>query len=381
MKLNSHFQVEGLYNFSAKGDLVTTFYLATDKSRLTKKEIQGTAKNLLQGGMAKIETLPVAKEKKEILHQDLARITDYLNRHLASVKSPGLAIFSASRHNFWEVIELPHDPRNRITFDINFYLRPLSAILERYSKICILLLGRREAKWYQLFMGEIKFLEELKSDVPAKVRKGGFLGYESKRIERHIDAHLQSHFKKVAQKTFDIFKKHAYDWLFINSTDNLMTEFSPHLHSYLKEKLKAQLKVKDSGSQSEVLKAALEAEEKLKKAAEEEIVQRLISELESGGRAVSGLRDTLQRLNQFEIQSLVVTHNFSKPGFVCSTHQFLYVDAAKCPVCQKKTDPVIDVVDEAIEKTIQRKGSVKHITPPSKLGHYGHIGAFLKYKS
>jgi len=30
---------------------------------------------------------------------------------------------------------------------------------------------------------------------------------------------------------------------------------------------------------------------------------------------------------------------------------------------------------------LKRAGTVKHITPPSKLDRYGHIGAFLKYKA
>jgi plasmid rolling circle replication initiator protein Rep len=53
----------------------------------------------------------------------------------------------------------------------------------------------------------------------------------------------------------------------------------------------------------------------------------------------------------------------------------------KCPICDKKTEIVQDVVDEAIETVLKRGGMVKHITPPSKLDRYGEIGAFLKYKA
>ena len=69
-------------------------------------------------------------------------------------------------------------------------------------------------------MGEIKFLDKIQSDVPGRVRDGGFEGTAAKRIERHIDAHLQEHYKKTAQRTFEISKKHPFDWLFIGCEDN-----------------------------------------------------------------------------------------------------------------------------------------------------------------
>ncbi len=76
-----------------------------------------------------------------------------------------------------------------------------------------------------------------------------------------------------------------------------------------------------------------------------------------------------------------MTHNFSKPGRLCPTHRFFYLDDLKCPVCDKKTEIVQDVVDEVIETVLKRGGTVRHIAPPSKLDRYGSIGAFLKYKS
>ena len=141
------------------------------------------------------------------------------------------------------------------------------------------------------------------------------------------------------------------------------------------------MKSRVTDAPAKVLKEALEVEERVKKAEEDETVQNLIAELERGGRACSGLKDTLHCLNQFEVQSLVVTHNFSKQGRICPTHRFLYVDELQCPACQKKTEVLLDVIDEAIEAALKRRCAVKQITPPSKLDRYGQIGAFLKYKA
>lgn len=381
MKVQGRSQIEVLTKFKSQDDLVTSLYLDIDKGRMNKKEIQLAIKNLLNGAKARLEALDASREKVESLECDLALAGDYSAKAIASGNAAGLAIFSCSRRKFWQALELPHGPRNRVVFDVNFYVRPLAAILDKFSTICVLLLSRGEARWYDVSMDEIKALDAITSDVPSRVRGGGFEGTEGKRIERHIDAHLQDHFKKIAQRTFDLSKKHPFEWLFIGCEDNHGADFEAHLHSYLREKIKAHIRSRLNDSPAKVLQEALEAEARLKKAEEEETVQKLVAELERGGLAASGLRDTIRRLNQFEVQSLVVTHNFSKPGRICPTHKILYVDELKCPICDKKTDIVQDVVDEIIETVLKRGGTVKHITPPSKLDRYGSIGAFLKYKA
>jgi peptide subunit release factor 1 (eRF1) len=381
MKLQTRSQIEALAKFRSQGDLVTSFYLDSDKSRRSKKEIQLTLKNLISESKARAGGLGVAKGRIESLVADLDHIAEYGGQALASSNAAGLAFFSHSRKKFWHVLELPHGPRNRVIFDTNFYIRPLAAILDKHSAICALLVGRREARWYEIVLNEIRALDELESDVPSRVKEGGFEGTAAKRIERHIDAHLQDHFKRTAQRTFDLSKKHPFDWLFIGYEDNHGADFESHLHPYLRDRVKAKLRARVGDSPAKVLQEVLETEARLKKAEEVEIVAKLVSEIERGGLATSGLKDTIHRLNQYEVQTLVVTHNFSKAGRICPTHKILYVDELKCPVCDKKTEIVQDVVDEAIETLLKRGGTVKHITPPSKLDRYGHIGAFLKYKA
>ena len=380
MKLQGRSEIEALAKFKSQGDFVTSFYLDTDKSRQSKKEIQLTLKNLLNGAKTQLEPLDMAKERKDSLYRDLDLISDYGAQNVSTTHAPGLAVFSCCRRNFWMPLELPHGPRNRVFFDTSFYVRPLDAILDKYSRLCIVLLGRREAKWYEIYLGDIKPLDSLTSDVPGKIKEGGFEGTEAKRIERHAEARLLEHFKKAAQMTFELAKKNPFDWLFVGCEENHHIDFESQLHRYLKEKVKAHVKARVDDSPAKVLKEALELEAGLKKEEEEETVHRLIAELERGGRACSGLRETLNHLNLFEVQSLVVTHNFSKEGRICPTHKYLYVNELQCPVCLKKTDVLPDVIDEAIETALKRNCAVKHITPPSKLDRYGQIGAFLKYK-
>ena len=380
MIITGRAQVETLSSFDGGGFPSTSFYLDTDKGRLSKKEIAVSLKGLLQEGKVRLEASDLPRDKKESLAGDLEAIAAYGVQSLAAHNFAGLAIFSCSAKGFFETLDLPHGPRNRLVFDQNFYVRPLLAILEKYRRICVLLLGRREARLYDVHMGGITPLECLTSDVPGRVKHAGFEGSASRRIERNLEAHVLEHFKKASQLAFDLFRRGRFDWLFLGCEDDSNPHAESVLHPYLKERVKGHLKAKTSDAPAKVLKEALELEERLNAEEEVEVVARLIAELERGGKACSGIKETLQRLNQFEVQSLVVTHNFSREGHVCPNDRFLYLDETVCPVCLKKTVAVTDIIDEAIETAAKRSCAVRQVSEPSKLDHYGKIGAFLKYK-
>jgi len=379
MKLLSQEQIETLAGFKSDDFLTTSFYLDTDKSRMTKKEINLTFKNLLSKNRAHRDRMDISSEKKESISQDLEKINRFFIRNRTSYNFYGLAIFSCTKQDFWQVFNLPDPPRSTMIFDHNPYVRPLSAILDEYHRICSLLIDRREAAWYEIFMGEISALKNLITDVPPKVREGGWKGYESKRIERHVATLLHEHFKNAAQMTFSLFKKNNFDWLFLGCKDEHWAEIEPLLHPYLKSRIKGRIKAKPSDSLDKVLKESLQVEKKLKKEEEDEIVSRLISELEKGGLAISGVKYTLKKLNRGEVQTLVVTRNFAKQGRICPKCNFLFLDEARCPSCQIKTEKVVDVIDEAVEAAMNKNCRLKHITPPSRLRRYGNIGAFLRY--
>lgn len=380
MRLLSREQIESLAKFKSENFLTTSFYFDTDKSRLTKKEITVSLKNLLNRNNLQLEQMDLSKRKKESLNRDLKKIDRFCSQNLNSYNFPGLAIFSCSSQDFWQLFNLPSCPRNRIIFDKNPYVRTLSAILNEHNRICVLTLNRKEAKWYDVSAGDISLLETKEGDVPSKVREGGWEGYESKRIERHIAAHLYDYFKNVAKTTFALLKNNNFDWLFLGCKDEYFADLEPQLHPYLKNKLRGRLKIKPNDSPDIILKESLDLERSLKKQDQDDIVRLFNSELEKGGLAVSGLKNTLQRLNQGEVQTLLITRNFSKPGRFCPKCNLLYLDETRCPTCQKKTEPVKDVIDEAVESAMDKKCQVKHFNS-SQLRRYGDIGATLRYKS
>ena len=381
MKLLNREQLETLTKFQGKDYFTTSLFLDTSKNRMPKKEIQLSLKNLLNTSKLRLDRLPFPKAKKESLYTDLELIKTFGSRTLAGYNYVGLAIFSCSKLNFWQEFNLVKSPRNLVIFDHNPYIRPLSAILEEYHRTCLLTFDGKEAKWYEIYMGDIALQDSLSGDVPAKVREGGWEGYSSKRIERHRASRLHDFLKQIAKKTFSLMEKENLDWLFLGCQDEYCQELEPLLHPYVQKKLKTRIKIKPTDTTGKILPAVLAAKDQIKKQEKERIVENFVNEMGRDGLAVSGLGYTLRKLNRGEVQTLLVTRHFSKPGRMCPNCSFLYEEEAICPSCRIKTEQLIDVIDEAVENALNSSCHVKHINPPSELDDYGGIGAFLRYKA
>jgi peptide chain release factor subunit 1 len=379
MKFSSRSQVEALSRFRSEKYLTLSLFLDTDKSRASKKEILTAAKNLLAEARARLEALDASKEKKAALAADLDKAQELAVREIDS-GAPGLAVYACSGENFLEVLSLPEAPRNRIVFDRNPYIRPLTQILGQYRSLAVFLVDRRQAKWYASAMGEIALLDEMKSEAP-KPLVGGDRD-KTRSVERRAEAAAADHYKKAAQKTFEIFKKNGFEGLVLGCPDGLVSEIEPHLHAYVRERLRGWLRAKPTDAPDAVLKETMALEKAIRKSEEEAMVKQFAAELEKGGRACSGLKDSLKALALGEVQTLIVTKGFAAAGRSCPRCRLLYVeDEVKCPACDRKTEAVLDVVDEAIEAAMRGDAQIRSVQPPSRLDRYGQIGALLRFKA
>jgi peptide chain release factor subunit 1 len=379
MKLVSRDQAEKLARFKSDKFLTTSFFLDTDKSRRTKKEIVVSAKNLVSSGRERLAGLDASKDARASLERDLAAIEAFVVQNMRT-SAAGSALYANSGAGLWEVFDLPEAPKDRLVFDRTPYVLPIALILDQYRKMIVLVLDQREAEWYEYCMGGLTALAKLSSEVPKRL-KGGVLGRDLKHPERRFEALLLGHYKRVAQQTMDLFQKNHYDGVFVGCHDGTCAELEPVLHTYVKDRLRGRIKVTPGDSQDRILKESQALERELRRKDEDARIGRFLSELEKGGRAAAGLRESLKHLNTGKVQELLVTRGFAAPGTACPRCRFLYLDELRCPSCDRKTNPVLDVVDEAVQKAWEKRDVVSHITPPSKLDRFGKVGAFLRFKA
>jgi len=370
-------RIVALSRFSGDPFLTTSFFLDTNPAKRTRREMLLAVKNMLAGARADVAALDAARNIKASLEKDLSAIEAYCAGNMASA-APGLAIYACSGKGFLESLDLPEAPQDRVLFDRNPYIRPINRILQDRRRFLVLTLDSREARWYEVFMSRIGPLASLSSEIPKKP-KSGVTGQEAKRIASHVEALVHGHLKRSAQTTFDILKKNGFAGLWLGCPDALHRDFEGLLHSFVRDRIKGRLKAKPSDPLDKVLREAEELERKMKEAEEEAFLKSLVGEIEKGRRARAGLRDCLAALNKGEVQTLVVTRFHAVAGKRCPRCKLLFLDEPRCPACERKTESRPDIVDEAIEAALGRKCDVRYVGSPSKLDHYGKIGALLRY--
>jgi peptide chain release factor subunit 1 len=318
-------------------------------------------------------------EERQWIEKDLIKIKGFVETLLESPHK-GLVIFSCTAEEVWEVFFLAQPVRDQLVLDSSAYIRPLTSILDQYRRACTLLVDRTRARIFEVFMGEIEEQTEIFTNVPSKVREGGWYGLSERKIERHIKHHLHDHLKQVSDQTFIHFGKKGFDWLFLGGQIEVLPQMENTLHSYLRKKLKRTFRMDLSSDTKAVLDKTLELEGEVKKKEDRVLISRLTDSLKPEGLGVTGIHETLSSLYEGSVHTLLVEEGFSQEGAYCSKCRFMGLSAGLCPICGKEMSFVPDIVGEAVAAAIDQNCEVFHITPGCGLREVGSIGALLRYK-
>jgi peptide chain release factor subunit 1 len=374
--------IEKLLNFKGETYKTSSFYLNVDGSKYTPKDYETITKNLIKERRLELEAEHLPHTVMKSLEEDFEKIEHFVVEEFKRNNTRGLAIFSCSGKDFWQVYQLPRPVKNVLVIGNDPYIRPLTVLLDEYHRYCLVLVSRDKARIFEVYLGEI--LEHFKvfdEEVPGKVRIAGWYGLEEKRIERHIEYHVYRHLKQVADRVFDFFKEKRFDYLVIGGRSDILPEFERCLHSFLIKRLVARLDLDVETPINEIKTQILQIEKDVEQKQEVQLVTRLMEEVATGGFGVSGLQDTLKALYVGNIHTLLVEEDFSAPGLECRTCGLLTtVEEKSCPICQGPLEEVPDVVDEAIEEVYRQRGEVEHISNNPILRQLGRIGALLRFK-
>ena len=98
-------------------------------------------------------------------------------------------------------------------------------------------------------------------------------------------------------------------------------------------------------------------------------------------KAVTGLSNTLNAINQARVWRLVYSDEFRAPGFECTKCAALFsADRASCLYCGAALRSTPDVVEHAIEHALRKGASIEVVTGSASeaLINAGGIGALLR---
>jgi len=361
--------------------LVTSFYLNVDPRRFSRQQFLAMAHALLQEKLTAFRE-GASEELLRGLERDCKHIEDFLrNDFEVRGRVRGLAIITADAGNFFRVYRLAQPVHSEVVFGPDPYIRPLLAVLDEHRRIMLVVLDHREARLFEIYMGEILEHESYRSDTQGKVKEGGWYGLEERRIARHIENQIFRHYKGVADVLLEHFRLGHFEYLFVGIKEEEYPLFVNFLHTYLKGVLKGRVHLTPKDHINTIVAEALRAERIVEEEEDRVIVEHLLETIGNRGLAISGLPKVLQAVNLGACQTLVVDEEYRAGGFVCPSCGLLGLESQGCTICGEKAVAVEDVVERAIAEVLWQNGEVKYIANTnSELQKMEHIGAFLRFR-
>ena len=362
-----------------KGACALSFYFQPDppQDRSHRREAI-VAKDIVKQALKSA----AASGKNGYLHADLDRVLDLATNLRGNAR--GKAVFACSAQNFWKEYELPpHLGGTQIYLQPQFQLKPLAALLGAQPALCVVMLDRQRARFFDLRLDVLREHGAIVHMLSRSASSYGYNGYEAGHAERRVAGEALQHFKAVAERLRVDFERGAWERLIVGCHDVNWPEFEAHLHPYVKQRLIGRFSADVASVSNEEIRdhaGALLNQWITERASTK--VSEALEFAKANGRGVAGLRRVLQALETGEVQTIFLTENYSARAVQCP--HCGHLDAhliASCVACGRRTHELTDVCDAIIPIAIQSNIELFYLKEHDGLNRAGNIAALLRFRS
>ena len=363
--------IRRLAGFRGEAAPVTSCYLDVDGRRfLRHQDYEQELERLIR---------PARSEANgdRSVHHDLRRIHEYVTREFERSRVRGLALFSCTAHELWQVFPLPVTVRSQLVINHSPHIRQLEAVLDEYEPLGLLLADRQRARMFVFDLGELVDKNELFEQLPRHDDDGGT--WRKDHVRDHAAVLADQHLRHAADVAFHVFQQQGFKRLVLSAPEEITPQLEHHLHRYLQERVVARLHLPTNASDDEIRAAALDVETRAEREEEAGLVARLRDAVGAGRRGVAGLAGVLKALVERRVEQLLVSHGYAEPGWRCTGCNYIGIVGRRCPVCQGEMHQVDDVVEEAVEEALAQSCRVEICVENADLDVLGRIGALLRY--
>lgn len=365
--------VRELAGFRVDETPVTSCYLDVDGRRLpSHQEVQRELDMVLRRARAGMN----GSAAHPSVVDDVARIERYVRGGFDRSGIRGLAMFSCSAADWWEVHRLPVRVTSQLVVHSSPCVSQLERIVDDFERFGVLLADRQRVRMLVFESGELVDHTEAFDRV---VREGADDRGEfvKTRHGSQLAEQAHQHLRRTAALAFEVYQRYAFHRLIVGAPNEMVNELESLLHPYLRERLVDHVNVGAQATDAQIRAAAHAVEEQVERRREAEQVSRLRDLVNTGGRAVIGLHDTLSALGTGRVERLLVSQGYSAEGWRCRCGALATV-GRRCPICQSEMIHVPDIVEVAVEEALARQLRVESCVN-ADLDVLGRIGAYTHY--
>ncbi len=357
-------QLERLNNFRAGRNRVVTCYLKLEPRDRTRGKYLIKVKNRIKTVSESLDGSDLSRAVREAVRADLARLDDFLQQPGNLPATRGLAVFLCGPLDLFEVVPLPKVYRSRVVIDRHPLIRELAAVEDEFGRLLTVVADRALARIFEVTAFDVT---EVGSFEAGNARTKRFSSQSGRLGEHNYNNRIRQekarHYEVVARALFQLKQQQPVRGIVLAGPGKEAGAVEPFLHAYVADRVIGTTKLNpQTASAADVREATLTVREAHERESERLRVQEMI-EAVGNGWAVNGLPGTLRRLARGQIQTLLVNAESYMPGFKCIASGRLAADARSCRL-EGDAEPVIDLVDEAIEEALRQHVQVDVVYEP-----------------
>ena len=376
-------EIRELAQFQTNGDqgCALSFYFAprTPQNKSHREETI-LAKELVRNAQREAEKTG----KNGCARADLDRILA-LAENLHGNQARAKAVFACSSRDFWREFDLPPQlPGTQLFVNRRFHLKPLAQLLGAQPRLCVALVDRQKARFFDLRLDELKEREGRFRTPPVRQGRGdGYAGYDGGHAQRRLQDEALHHFKAVAEHLSEALEQGSFDKLIIGCHDTTWRELESHLHPYVQKRLLGRFSAEVGTMTNEQIRE--QASRILRESLDHrrhELVTEVLNQAKSNHHGVTGLRRVLRSLEMGEVQTLLIGDNFSHAAVECTGCGHLDAHIVRsCPACGHETRAIENVCDAIIPIAIRRDIELFYVKDEPDFDRAGNIAALLRFRA
>ena len=315
--------------------------------------------------------------------QDLQRILR-IAENLHGNERMAKIVFTCSERNVWREYDIPPVAfATRLFVNRRFHLKPLASLFSEYPKLWIALADRQNARVLELEFGKTREQISISNPMPRHGRSDGFGGYDGGHAQRHKEDEVRRHFRELAEFLKEGAQRKSFEALVFGCNDVNWPELEAQLHPDVVKKTLGHFSgeittMTDEKAASEALRVAQESLRKHRYA----LLGEALDEARANGRGVTGLRRVLRALELGEIDTLLMSQDYSARAVECTNCRHLDSHVVPfCPVCGHATRELEDVCEELVPIAVRNNLGLVLLPRDETLDKIGNIAALLRFRA
>jgi peptide subunit release factor 1 (eRF1) len=364
---------------SPQGDAITFYYQPDTPPDKSHRHEVIHIKDLVKEAIHRAERAG----KNGSVRGDLQRILETAD-HLHGNSGKAKAIFACGSQNMWREVDLPARlPKTDLLMNNRFHVSPLTSLHDALERVCITLVDRSKARFFDMQMEKITEQEGFVDELSRRGRSDGFGGFEAGHVERKADNDALNHFKHVADRLLEKYGSGSCERLLIGCRDEAWPSLEKQLHPYVKQRLAARFVIDPAlATPDEVRQQAMKLLADYQNRRREMLLRETMDESRANNHGALGLKRVLRSLELGEIQTLLIGDGFTGAGVECTNCGHLDMRmVGSCAVCGQKTREIEDITDALVGRAMRFGIEVIRMPSTPEFQKAGNIGALLRFRA